>query len=75
MGFHFDRGLITNLRTPSRFRRHFRIETSTHIERVSISPAAVFPSALAEDMGIEPEITRVRGRSRQMVLVNVLARG
>jgi hypothetical protein len=43
-------------------------------QHVEISPAAVIPSALAGEMGIVPEITRVAGRSNRMTLVNVPAR-
>ena len=38
---------------------------------VAIDPGLVAPSALARDMGILPEITRVAGRSDRMILVNV----
>ena len=36
-----------------------------------IPDGAAIPSALARDMGIAPEITRVRGRAGNMALVHV----
>ena len=40
-------------------------------EVVTIPDGAAIPSALARDMGIAPEITRVRGRAGNMALVHV----
>ena len=44
-------------------------------EVVTIPDEAAIPSALARDMGIAPEITRVRGRAGNMALVHVPFRG
>ena len=40
-------------------------------EVVTVPDGAAVPSALARDMGIAPEITRVRGRAGNMALVHV----